>query len=429
MNKLPSMMDVDLRGKIVLVRMDHNVVKKGKIKDPMRIDATIPTLVHIYKKGGLPILMSHVGRPFDKKTRKINISEFESVEPIVDYLSARLELRGLAPELSPGDGYGIADLSPLKGAVAELKAGHCDFIYLPNTRWFKGEETKDEASDAFAWALAEYADLYINDAFGSWQPHASTYNITQYLPSYAGLLMQKELRNLEKIFEPRRPLVAVVAGSKFDTKIGPLSALIENADHLVLGGVIYNAYLAAKYGLNIAGLTPEDVQAAQRFIDESGEHISKVVELPHVVLTSSIDERTEDNWDIYKIADLMKWDQDQPIGYVLDAAPESFELPEVKKIFMEAGTIFVNAVMGYTTLFPEGSMALYSLINENGMAEKLFGGGDTIQDFGVYLPGIFARAKNDPKYYFFTGGGAILSAIENRSPYGMKPVQALIKEK
>ena len=139
-------------------------------------------------------------------------------------------------------------------------------------------------------------------------------------------------------------------------------------------------------------------------------------------------ERTEDNWEVYDIHDLGDWAHEEEIGYVLDVAPESFDLPEIKKVFSEAGSIFVNAVMGYSALFPEGSMAMYALINENKMAQKLFGGGDTIQDFGTFLPGIFAEAKNDPKYYFFTGGVAILTSIENRSPYGMKPVQALLKE-
>ncbi|MDD3562613.1 MAG: phosphoglycerate kinase [Candidatus Cloacimonetes bacterium] len=427
MSRIPSLLDADLKGKIVLVRMDHNVVKKGKIKDPMRIDATIPTLLHIYKKGGMPILMSHVGRPYDKVTKKISISELEAVDAIVDYLSQKLELKGLIPDLKAEDSFGITDLTPLQAAVQSLKDGTCDFIYLPNTRWFKGEEGGGEASDVFAKALAEYADLYINDAFGSWQPHASTYNITKFLPSYAGLLMQKELSNLDKIFEPKRPLVAVVAGSKFDTKIGALSALIDFADHLVLGGVIYNAYLAARYGLKITGLTEDDIQAAQKFIDDSGENITKIVELPLIVECDTMKERTEDNWEVYDIHDLGDWAHEEEIGYVLDVAPESFDLPEIKKVFSEAGSIFVNAVMGYSALFPEGSMAMYALINENKMAQKLFGGGDTIQDFGTFLPGIFAEAKNDPKYYFFTGGGAILTSIENRSPYGMKPVQALIK--
>jgi phosphoglycerate kinase len=428
MNKIPSMLDADLKGKIVLVRMDHNVVKKGKIKDPMRIEATIPTLLHIFKMGGLPILMSHVGRPFDKSTGKITISELEAVDAIVEYLDQKLMLKGLVPALEAKDSQGITDLSKMADAVNKLKEGACDYLYLPNTRWFKGEEAKDESADGFAQALAEYAEVYINDAFGSWQPHASTYHITKYLPSYAGLLMQKELLNLSSVFEPKRPLVAVVAGSKFDTKIGPLSALIDIADHLVLGGVLYNAYLAAKYGFKISGLSEEDVAMAAKFIADSGDNISKIVELPSVVQCDSIEKRTEDNWDIYGIEDMKEWATESDIGYILDAAEECFALAEIKEIFKSAGTIFVNAVMGYTALFPEGTMAMYRLIDDNPMATKLFGGGDTIQDFKTYLPGLFAAAQNNSKYYFFTGGGAILDAIQARDAYGMKPVQALIKE-
>lgn len=428
MTMIPSMMAADLKGKIVLVRMDHNVVKKGKIKDPMRIEATIPTLLHIFKKGALPILMSHVGRPYDKTTGKINISELEAVDPIVEYLDQKLQLKGLVPTMSASDGYGISDLSPLAEACQKLKQGECDYIYLPNTRWFKGEEAKDNKADDFAKALAEYAEIYINDAFGSWQAHASTFHITKYLPSYAGLLMQKELNSLSSVFEPRRPLVGVVAGSKFDTKIGPLSALIEIADHLVLGGVLYNAYLAAKYGFKISGLSEEDVSMAAKFIADSGENISKIVELPSIVQCNSIEQRGDDNWDIYSIENMKDWACQSDIGYVLDVAEESFRQPEIEQVFREAGTIFVNAVMGYTALFPEGTMAMYRLIDENHNAIKLFGGGDTIQDYKTYLPGLFASASNNPKYYFFTGGGAILDAIQNRSAYGMKPVQALIKE-
>ncbi len=428
MRAIPNMMDADLKGKVVLVRMDHNVVKKAKIKDPMRIDSTISTLLHIFKKGGLPIIMSHVGRPKNKETGQITISELDAVNPIVDYLDQKLDLRGLIPQLNATDAFGITDLSPLGEAVKKLKNGDCDYIYLPNTRWFKGEEAKDESAESFAKDLAKYADVYINDAFGSWQPHVSTYHIAQYLPSYAGLLMQKELRNLGKIFEPQRPLLAVVAGSKFDTKIGPLSALIEIADHLVLGGVLYNAYLAAKYDLKISGLSPEDIELAAKFIEDSGENIAKIVELPYVVQCDTMQARTEDNWDIVSILDMKDWPKDEEIGYVLDAAPESFEQKEIAGLFKAAGCIFVNAVMGYSELFPEGTMAMYSLIDTNASAAKLFGGGDTIQDFKTYLPGLFATAQNNPKYYFFTGGGAILDAIKSRTPYGMKPVQALIKE-
>ncbi|MDD3235183.1 MAG: phosphoglycerate kinase [Candidatus Cloacimonetes bacterium] len=425
MNKMPGMLDADLRGKVCLVRMDHNVVKKGKIKDTMRIDATIPTLLHIFKQGGLPILMTHVGRPYDKTTGDITISEADAVEPIVKYLENKLQLTGIVPALTATSKEGISDIHPLQDAIDKLKAGKVDFVYLPNTRWFKGEEAKDEKADIFAKALASYADVYINDAFGSWQAHASTYAIVKYLPSYAGLLMQKEVDNLQAVFNPKRPLVGVVAGAKFDTKIGPLSSLIKIADHLILGGVIYNAYLCYKYGVQIEGVSAEDIAQAEKFIKDSGEHAAKVVELPFIIENKGIENRDANSWKVQNIKDIPKGTK---LGFVLDIAPRSFELEGIKKIFTEAGSFFVNAVMGYTTLFPEGSMAMYSLIDKCDNAIKLFGGGDTIQDFKEYLPGVFARAQIDPKYYFFTGGGAILDAIQQGSAFGMKPVKALIEK-
>ncbi|HOT39554.1 MAG TPA: phosphoglycerate kinase [Candidatus Cloacimonas acidaminovorans] len=423
MSKIANMLDADLKGKVCLVRMDHNVVKNGIIKDTMRIDATIPTLLHIYKKGGLPVLMTHIGRPFDKKTGSINISEGDSVLPIVQYLENKFQLQGLIPDCKAESKIGITDLAPIGIAIEALKKGAADFVYLPNTRWFKGEEAKDESADIFAQGLANYADVYINDAFGSWQAHSSTYNIAKFLPSYAGLLMQKEIANLNKVFEPQRPFLAIVAGAKFDTKIGPLSSLIKIADKLILGGVIYNAYLCSKYKIQIEGVTKEDIEFANQFIIDSKEYLDKIVELPIIVENEGIEKRQGT-----KELEVQTLKPGTKLNYVLDASAENFTREEIKKVFQEAGTIFVNAVMGYTALYPEGSMAMYSLIDQCPKAIKLFGGGDTIQDFKEYLPGIFAKAQNDPSYYFFTGGGAILDAIQQGSPYGMKPVQMLIQE-
>jgi len=423
MSKIANMLDADLKGKVCLVRMDHNVVKNGIIKDTMRIDATIPTLLHIYKKGGLPVLMTHIGRPFDKKTGIINISEGDSVLPVVQYLENKFQLQGLIPDCKAESKIGITDLAPIGIAIEALKKGAADFVYLPNTRWFKGEEAKDESADIFAQGLAKYADVYINDAFGSWQAHSSTYNIAKFLPAYAGLLMQKEIANLNKVFEPQRPFLAIVAGAKFDTKIGPLSSLIKIADKLILGGVIYNAYLCSKYKIQIEGVTKEDIEFANKFIIDSKDYLDKIVELPIIVENEGIEKRQGT-----KELEVQTLKPGTKLNYVLDASAENFTREEIKKVFQEAGTIFVNAVMGYTALYPEGSMAMYSLIDQCPKAIKLFGGGDTIQDFKEYLPGIFAKAQNDPSYYFFTGGGAILDAIQQGSPYGMKPVQMLIQE-
>jgi phosphoglycerate kinase len=391
----------------------------------MRIDATIPTILHIFRKGGKPILMSHVGRPYDKKTGNITISDDESVKPIVDYLQHKLALSIEVPKLPVTEFDGITDLNEIMSYVARLKKGEFQMLYLPNTRWFKGEETKDEASETLAMELSRIADVFINDAFGSWQPHVTTYNITQFLPSYAGLLMEKEVKYLEQIFEPQRPMVSVVAGSKFDTKIGPLSSLIKISDKLVLGGMLYKAYLSAKYDIADNEISAEDKEMARKFIKDSGDFINRIVELPYVVESDSFEQLTEGYFRTHKVKDIAPGTK---LNFILDAGKESFEDEAIKSIFADAGTIFVNAVMGYTTLFKDGTKALYSLIDTNKKAMKLFGGGDTIQEFKDMLPGIWMKAANDPSYYFFTGGGAILDAIEQGGPYGMKTVQALLRK-
>ncbi|MDD2332091.1 MAG: phosphoglycerate kinase [Candidatus Cloacimonetes bacterium] len=421
---LKSMLDADLKGKIVLVRMDHNVVKKGKIKDTMRIDATIPTLLHIFKKGGMPILMTHIGRPFNKSTGEITISEGDSVAPIVQYLDTRLSLKGMIADCKAESSEGITDLTPIRAAIRNMQGGHADYIYLPNTRWFKGEEAKDDSAELFAKTLASFADVFINDAFGSWQPHATTVGVARYLSSYAGLLMQKEVAHLEDIFDSRRPMISIVAGAKFDTKIGPLSSLINISDYLVLGGVLYNAYLCVKYGVNIKGVGDDDKELASRFINELKDQAHKIVELSYVVESDSFEKVEEGSYRRICIADLKPG---QELGFVLDADPKSLEDKTISSIFASAQTVFINAVMGYTVLFTAGSKAMYNKINENKASRKLFGGGDTIQEFKDLLPGEFSRAVNDANYYFFTGGGAILDAIEKGSPYAMKPVQMLLK--
>jgi phosphoglycerate kinase len=423
--QLQTFLNADLKDKVVLVRVDHNVVKKGKVKDTMRIDATIPTILHIYRKGGKPILMTHVGRPYDKKTGIYTISEDESVKPIVEYLQRKLELTIEIPLVRPTETDGITQLNEMMPSVAKLKKGEVQMLYLPNTRWFNGEETKNEASETLAMELSRLADVFVNDAFGSWQPHVSTLNLTQYLPSYAGLLMEKEVKHLEAIFDPQKPLVSVVAGAKFDTKIGPLTSLIKMSDKLVLGGVLYNTYLAAKYGIIINGLTDDDIELARKFIRDSGKDIDKVVELPYIVESDSFEEVSAGSFRTHKVSDLQPGTK---LNFLLDAGVESFADPVVKAVFDGAGTIFVNAVMGYTTLFKDGTRTMYSLIDANKTARKLFGGGDTIDDFKNLLPGIWMKAANDPGYYFFTGGGAILDAIEQGSPYAMKTVQALLRK-
>lgn len=424
--RLPVMQTADLKGKIVLVRVDHNVVKKGKIKDPYRIDATIGTLFTIIAKGGKPILMTHVGRPRDKKTGHITMDATTSVKPIVKYIERKLHIKVAMPEIPIQGDLGLSGFGPaVDAAIEELKAGRVSMVYLPNTRWFQGEETKGEVRDAFTKQLSELADVYINDAFGSWQAHASTFDVTNHLPSYAGILMQEELVSLNQVMVPQKPFVGVVAGSKYDTKIGPVSFLYKKANHLILGGVLYNTYLCAKYGIQIKGVEPSDVALAQELVALDRDK-GKIVEFPYVVESDLLEERIEGR---YRRVDVRQCKEGDALGYVLDIHPSSFDEPEIRKIMLSANTIFLNAVMGFRPNFFEGSEAFYRLVCENKNAHKYFGGGDTLQEFKALNPGLYLNALEDENTYFFTGGGAVLKAIEEGSPYGLDGVKALLENK
>jgi len=423
MMNLPNIQDTDLRGKIVLVRVDHNVVKKGIIHDPYRIDATLGTLYYINAKGGKIILMSHVGRPRNKQTNEIDISDHTSVQPIVDYLENKLHIKMKIPEFHAHENMGYLGVeTSVNHLIKKLRNDEIDGIYLPNTRWFNGEERGNIEADRLGNQLAGLADIFVNDAFGSWQPHASTVDITNYLPSYAGFLMQKEINNLNRIYQAEQPFVAVVAGSKFDTKIDSLFKLLETADYLVLGGVIYNAYLCAKYGFTIKGISQDDIDHAHKFVEFAQQYPKKLIELPYIVESDLPSAKEDGKFRTHNITKLKAGDN---LNYILDIDPKSFEVECVKNTFHSAKTIFVNAVMGYTPHFNDGTIALDQLIDENSEASKLYGGGDTMQELKRLLPGLYIVALDHPKYYIFTGGGAVLKAIEHGTPLGLEPIKAL----
>jgi phosphoglycerate kinase len=421
--RLPLIQSADLNDKIVLVRFDHNVVKDGKIRDPYRIDCSLGTLYNIVERGGRPILMTHVGRPKDKKTGEIRCIPGESVEPIVEYLEHKLHTRFHIPKFYIDQKFGIPSIdTSINLAIRDLRERRVGGIYLPNTRWFQGEEAEGELRDQFALQLAGLADIFVNDAFGSWQPHASTYDITKYLPYYAGFLMQQEIINLDFVLNPQRPFLAVVAGAKYDTKIKPLYAIYDKVDYLILGGVIYNTFLCAKYGIFIEGIPEKDIIAAKDLVEKDKVN-KKIIELPYIVESDTTEGKIEGKYRTISIEDFKKG---KKYGYILDIDPKSFKDPFMTETLLSARTIFVNAVMGYTPHFTTGSEALDRTIDQNRVALKMYGGGDTLQEFKDLCPGLYLSVLDNTQYYFFTGGGTVLTAIEQGSPYGLKPVQALM---
>ncbi|MEE9420731.1 MAG: phosphoglycerate kinase [Desulfatiglandaceae bacterium] len=421
--RLRLVQHTDMRGKVVLVRVDHNVVKNGKIEDPYRIDASVGTLYAIAAKGGKPILMTHIGRPRDKKTGRIVCREDQSVDPLVKYLEQKLPIKIHTQEFPIDPEKGILHIdSSVTQYISELKEGKLGMIYLPNSRWFQGEQSKGPERETLANELASLADIYVNDAFSSWRPHASTYDIATRLPSFAGTLLQKEIQNLYRVLNPERPFVAIVAGAKYDTKIGPLKSLYNKVDHLILGGLMCNAFLSAKYGTHIAGVSEEDRSLAMELVDLDKKE-NKVLEMSYLVESDTIEGRIEGQYRSIGIAELR---ETKELKYILDIDYKSLEEQRVKDIIGSAKTIFVNAVMGLMPMFFEGSEALYRLITSNGSAWKLFAGGDTLQELRNLCPRIYLAGLDEPDTYYFTGGGSVLTAIEQGSPYHLRPVEVLL---
>ena len=424
--RLPLIQEADLNNKVVLVRLDHNVVKKDVIKDTYRIDRTLGTLYHIIDKGGRPILMTHVGRPKDKKTGKITCDHETSVEPIVKYLERKLHTKFVIPDAEIFPDTGITSMgNSIYRAIGDLKNRKIGAIYLPNTRWFLGEEGEGFFRDNLAVLLSDLVDIYVNDAFGSWQPHVSTYDVTKFVPSYAGFLMQEEIIALDKVINAEKPFLAVIAGSKYDTKIGPLTKIYDKADHLILGGVLYNAYLCAKYGIKIKGIADEDIKAAADLANKDKDQ-KKILEMPYIIESDTLEGKVEGQHRTISLSDFKEGDE---YGYILDINPKSFKDKKVLDVILGAQTIFVNAVMGFTPNFSEGTRALNETIAGNDSALKMFGGGDTLQELKNLCPGLYLSVLDHEQYYFFTGGGTVLKAIEQGSPYGLKPVQALMENK
>jgi phosphoglycerate kinase len=425
-SRLRFLQEADIKDKLVLIRVDHNTVKKGRIKDTTRIDASLGTLFNIVSRGGKLILMTHIGRPRDKKTGKINCLPDRSVSPIVDYLERKLRIKIEVPSFSIHPENGITNIDKsIWESILRLREGRIGAIYLPNIRWFQGEQTKGPERTRFARKLASLAGVYVNDAFGSWQPDASTFDITKYIPSYAGYLLQEEIKNLEKVLHPTRPFLGIVAGTKYDTKIGPVKGLYKRVDHLILGGVMYNTFLCAKYGIEIEGVPKEDIDLAHELV-QLNEHEGKIVELPLLVESENLGEKKEGKIKTIAVKDFKEGEK---YNYILDAHPDSFHDSTIADIIQSAKTILVNAVMGLIPHFREGSKALYEAVDTNSQALKLYGGGDTIEELKYSCPGIYMMGLDNPHCYFFTGGGTVLKALEEGSPFKIKPVERLLRKK
>ncbi len=186
---------------------------------------------------------------------------------------------------------------------------------------------------------------------------------------------------------------------------------------------MYNTYLSARYGLDIAGVTDQDRELAQELVAlDRGK--DKILELPRVVESETMEGRVDGRYRTVSLEELRRRGR---ADFIVDVDPASFDDQRVREVVGSAGTFFINAVMGYMPHFFEGSRALYRMAASNEQAAKLYGGGDTLQEFKALCPGDYLRGLDAEGTYYFTGGGSVLAAIEQGTPYGLEPVRVLME--
>jgi phosphoglycerate kinase len=394
MDKL-TIRDFDPQGKRVLVRVDFNVpIEDGQVKDDTRIRAALPTIVYLAKRGAVVILMSHLGRPNGK------VVESARLRPVAERLSRLLGVN--VP--CTGDALGIGT----QDALARLKPGQV--ILLENLRFHAEEEANDPG---FAKELAAYADVYVNDAFGTaHRAHASTVGVAKLLPAYAGLLMEKEISNLSSLLEsPAHPFAAIIGGAKVSGKIRVLEHLMDKVDTFVIGGGMANTFLVAKgHTVGKSLLEKDRVEDAQRIL-ETAERKGVQVLIPHdVVVAKEVTRGAE-----HKIVPVHKVPNSWSI---VDVGPAS------TKVFQEAlepaRTIVWNGPLGVFEVptFGDGTraMARFLAARSEAGATVVVGGGDSVA-------AIEELKLADAFTHVSTGGGASLEFLEGQELPGIAILQ------
>lgn len=391
--ELRGIKEADLNGKKVLVRVDFNVPLNGsEITDTTRIDAALPTLRYLLDASAAVILMSHIGRPKGKVTPEL------STKLLVPYLEKQLS--GVTIKW-------VSDCvgSEAESAAASLKPG--EILLLENLRFHKEETDNDEA---FAKQLSSLAQIYVNDAFGSaHRAHASVVGVTKNLPSYAGLLLEKEVGFFAHLLEnPEKPFLSIVGGAKVSSKLSVLYSLLERSTHIAVGGGMTYTFLEA-LGHNVGtSLVEKDLEkTALEFLDAAKKKGVEVL-IP-------VDAYSAPKFDSEAKATYV--DGTDTDAMMLDIGPKSVE--RIGEVVSKAKVIFWNGPMGVFEFpaFRTGTEKVARLLAASS-ALTVVGGGDSVAAVNMF--NLFDKFN-----HVSTGGGASLEFLEGKTLPG---VAALLKK-
>ncbi len=374
----------DFYGKKVLIREDFNVpIKSGMIIDDYKIIKAIPTIKFLIQKKAKIILITHLGQP--KPGRK---NKKYSVKPIAAKLSDILNKKV---------NY-VDDVCGFKAgtAVSKLKAG--EILMLENVRFEKGEVKN---SRQLAKDLSKLADIYINDAFAaSHRAHASVSAIMNFLPSYAGFLLEREVVNLDKALHPRQPLIVVLGGAKINSKISFVKTLAKKAGHILIGGALANNFFMARgWEIGASLFDKESVKFAKKFNN------NKVV-LPVDVAVMEKGAKQA----VIKSANKVGAED-----VIYDIGPSTVRL--YSNLIKKANTIFWNGPLGRfeDDCFKHGTIAIAGFIasRSRGRAFGVVGGGETVEALKM-------TKMIDDVDWVSTGGGAMLAFLGGEKMPGLK---------
>jgi phosphoglycerate kinase len=386
----------ELKGKRVLVRVDFNVPldEKQNITDDTRIRSAIPTIKYLSDKGARVILVSHLGRPKSGPEDKLRLA------PVADKLSKLI---------GKTIGYVKDCIGPeVEKAVAALKDG--EILLLENVRFYKEEEKNDPA---FAKKLADLAEVYVNDAFGTaHRAHASTEGVTKFLPGYAGYLMEKEINFLGQLLEnPGRPFVAILGGAKISGKIDVIQNLLSKVDTLIIGGGMAYTFFKAR-GVEVGkSLVEEDK------VELAKEILKKAID-KGVPLMLPIDHIVADKFDAKADTQLVTRAGIPAEWQGMDIGPET--ITKFGHAIKKAKTIFWNGPMGVFEFdkFAKGTIEVAKLVAEATQkgAVSVIGGGDSVA--AVEKAGLAEKMT-----HISTGGGASLEFVEGKVLPGIACLQ------
>jgi len=389
---MKSIRDLSLSGRKLFLRVDYNVpLEDGRVSDETRIVETLPTVRLAVERGARVICASHLGKPKGKPKPELSLAP----------VAVRFAERFRRPVLFVDDCVG-----PEAARAADALAPG-EVLLLENLRFHAGEETNDPE---FAKALASLADVYVDDAFGvAHRAHASVVGVPKLLKEKgAGLLLEKEVRELSRLLEPKRPFAAILGGAKISGKIDTLRVLARRADVLLVGGGMANHFVRA-LGLPVGrSLLEEDKVALAREILDFCKAAGKTIALPSdfVVAKSPDDGAGARTVAIHKIPDDLM---------ALDVGARTIE--QFQRLLAPAKTIFWNGPMGVFEKppFDKGTRALAALV-ANASAVTVVGGGESVQ--AAREAGVADRFT-----HVSTGGGASLEFLAEGKLPGIEALE------